>query len=160
MHLIADAICKFVIATKKGVLQICKQDCSRNELTAVFLVASLVVVLVEGDLEDVADVSLCHVALGTLLELMNLLHLKMFHASNVVHEQVLAGGVEGTEGAVVGQVLAGVEPLLVPLEVAEEQRGHLMLLIGEVHLQLVGAVGHKVAGVAPQLDGVQAGQEP
>ena len=42
----------------------------------------------------------------------------------------------------------------------EEEGGDLVLLIGNVDLQLVRTVGVEVAGVAPQLDRVEAGEVP
>ena len=43
------------------------------------------------DLEDVTDVRVRDVALGTLLELVNLLHLQMLNGPDVGHQGLLAG---------------------------------------------------------------------
>jgi hypothetical protein len=56
-----------------------------------------------SDPEDVADVGVSSVALGSLLQLVHLLHLQVLHSSDVVHQGQFAVAGELAEGAVVGQ---------------------------------------------------------
>ena len=53
-----------------------------------------------GDLEDIADLGVGDVALGSLLELVNLFHLEMLDSSNVTHQGQLARSGKLAERAV------------------------------------------------------------
>ena len=122
-------------------------------------------VLVSGvrDLEDVADVRVRDVALGTLLELVNLLHLQMLNGPDVSHQGLFAGAGELAERAVIREPLQrdiSVQQVFFHLlHVIEEDSGDLVLLVGHVNLDFVRAVGLELASVAAEIDRVNAGQE-
>ena len=101
--------------------------------------------------------------LGTLLELVNLLHLQMLNGPDVSHQGLFAGAGELAERAVVGKPLQwdiSVQQVFFHLlHVIEENSGDLVLLVGHVDLDFMRAVGLELARVAAEIDGVDAGQE-
>ena len=117
-----------------------------------------------GDLEDVADVSVRRVALGSLLQLVHLLHLQVLNRSDVVHQSHFATAGKLTERAVVRQPrfrdIFVEQGLLHSQQVIEQDGRDLVLLVGHVDLHLVGAVGLELAGVAAEVDRIDARQKP
>lgn len=98
------------------------------------------------DLKDLADVCLQVLALAAPLELVDLLHLQVFHGTYVLQQRQLGSRREAAERAVEDSGSVG------GVEVSEEQIACLVSLAGRVQLELVRGVGVVVTRVAADLD--------
>lgn len=103
------------------------------------------------DLEDLADVRLQVLALAAPLELVDLLHLQVFHGTYVLQQRQLGSRREAAERAVEDPGSVG------GVEVSEEQIACLVSLAGRVQLQFVRGVGVVVTRVAADLDSAGGG---
>lgn len=105
-------------------------------ISVILLNFFVIFVVVDADLKNVSDLGVVDVALGPLLQLMNLLHLQMLHRPNVIHQKVFTRGTETAKDAVVGKLERRVadKHALTPLfvlaleEVIKQKRRDLMLL--------------------------------
>lgn len=115
------------------------------------------------DLEDVSNFSLGSIAFSSFLKLVNLFHLKMLHSSHMSKEAMFTFRCEFAQSAVVSQLVLrevwSVGSFSV-LKVAEKQCRDLVLLSTHMNLKFVRAVAVEFTGVAPELNRVDAGQEP